>query len=59
MDAQELFVFVRTGCMQHACKAVLRRRGLFLDGPLHQSAEPLEERERAALETRAAELGFC
>jgi 4-hydroxy-tetrahydrodipicolinate synthase len=59
MDAQELFVFVRTGCMQHACKAVLRRRGLFSTDRCTSPLEPLEESERAALETRAAELGFC
>jgi 4-hydroxy-tetrahydrodipicolinate synthase len=59
MEAQELLVFVRTGCMQHACKVVLQRRGLFSTTRCTSPLEPLAEDERAAVEARAVELGFC
>jgi len=59
MDAQELLVFVRTGCMQHACKVVLHRRGLFSTTRCTSPLEPLAEDERAAVQARALQLGVC
>jgi 4-hydroxy-tetrahydrodipicolinate synthase len=59
MDAQELLVFVRTGSMQHACKVILQRRGLFSTARCTGPLEPLADDERAAVEARAVQLGFC
>jgi 4-hydroxy-tetrahydrodipicolinate synthase len=58
MDAQELLVFVRTGCMQSACKLVLQRRRIFRTAVCTSPLQPISEAERSEIEARSRALGL-
>jgi dihydrodipicolinate synthase/N-acetylneuraminate lyase len=56
MDAQELLVFVRAGCMQSAAKLVLERRRLFRSARCTAPLPALPPGERARVEAGARAL---
>ena len=58
MDAQELLVFVRSGCMQSACKLILEKRGLFSSSMCSSPLQPLGDADRVRVELQARELAL-
>lgn len=59
MDAQELLVFVRSGCMQSACKLILQKRGLFSSIICTSPLQPLADADRVRIESQARQIGLC